>query len=135
MNAKRDDGIWWSRTGFDPFQFVGRNEAASEASVRSGFLVKARRHLGQIPMAREAVAMYFCLVDPTTPRWAKAIVAAALAYFILPLDAIPDLLPLVGLSDDMSILAAAYAAVSNCVTEDHRTRAAAWIGAGADVVI
>ena len=79
--------------------------------------------------------MYFCLVDPSTPRWVKAIVAAALAYFILPLDAIPDLLPLIGLSDDMSILAAAYASVSNFVTDEHRTKAAAWIGAGADVII
>ncbi len=135
MNAKRMDGNWWTKAGFDPFRFVGRDEAASEASARSSFLVKARRHLGQIPMAREAVAMYFCLVDPSTPRWVKGIVAAALAYFILPIDAIPDFLPLIGLSDDMSILAAAYAAVANFVTEDHRTKAAAWIDAGADVVV
>ena len=135
MHAKMGDGSWWGKAGFDPFRFVGRDPAASEASARSGFLAKARRHLAQVPMARQAVAMYFCLVDPTTPRWVKAIVGAALAYFVLPLDAIPDFLPLIGLSDDMSLLAAAYAAVSNFVTDDHRTRADAWIGAGADVVV
>jgi len=135
MNAKMGEGSWWSRAGVDPFRFVGRDESASETSARSGFLAKARRHLGQIPMAREAVAMYFCLLDPKTPRWVKGIVAAALAYFVLPIDAIPDFLPLIGLSDDMSILAAAYASVSNFVTDEHRTKAAAWIGAGADVVV
>lgn len=135
MNAKMDAGSWWTKTGFDPFRFVGRDEAASEASARSGFLAKARRHLGQIPMAREAVAMYFCLVDPTTPRWVKAIVAAALAYFVLPLDAIPDILPLIGLGDDLSILGAAYASVSSFVTAEHRTKAAAWIDQGADVAV
>ena len=135
MNAAKGDGNWWTKSGFDPGRFVGRDESASEAAARSGFLAKARRHLRAIPMAQQAVAMYFCLVDPSTPRWVKAIVAAALAYFILPLDAIPDLLPLIGLSDDMSILAAAYASVSNFVTDEHRTRAAAWIGAGADVIV
>ena len=135
MNAKKGEGSWWTKAGVDPFRFVGRDELASESSARSGFLVKARRHLGQIPMAREAVAMYFCLIDPTTPRWVKGIVAAALAYFVLPFDAIPDFLPLIGLGDDVSILTAAYASVSNFVTDDHRTKAAAWIDAGADVMI
>ena len=135
MNAKMDAGSWWTRTGFDPFRFVGRDEARSEASARASFLSKARRHLGQIPMAREAVAMYFCLLDPTTPRWVKAIVAAALAYFVLPLDAVPDFLPLIGLSDDLSLLTAAYASVSGFVTDEHRTKAAGWIGQGADVVV
>ena len=135
MDTKMDAGSWWTKTGFDPFRFVGRDEAASEASARSGFLAKARRHLGRIPMAREAVAMYFCLLDPTTPRWVKGVVAAALAYFVLPLDAIPDFLPLIGLSDDMSILAAAYASVSHFITDEHRTKAAAWIGQGADVLV
>ena len=134
MNSQRGKGTWWTRSGFDPFQFVGDNESVNEASARSGFLTKARRHLGQVPMAREAVAMYFCLIDPKTPTWVKGIVAAALAYFIMPLDAIPDLLPLIGLSDDISILTAAYATVANFVTDDHRNRAAAWIGTGVDAV-
>ena len=135
MNGKMGEQSWWTKAGFDPSRFVGRDASATEATARTGFLAKARRHLGQIPMARQAVAMYFCLADPTTPRWVKAIVAAALAYFVLPLDAIPDFLPFVGLGDDASILAAAYASVSNFVTDEHRTKADAWIGAGADVIV
>ena len=96
MNGKMGEQSWWTKAGFDPGRFVGRDASATEAKARSGFLAKARRHFGQIPMARQAVAMYFCLADPT-PRWVKAIVAAALAYFVLPLDAIPDFLPFVGL--------------------------------------
>ena len=65
--------------------------------------------------------MYFCVLDPATPVWVKAIAAAALAYFILPLDAVPDLLPIVGLSDDASVLAAAFAAISTHVTRSTAT--------------
>ena len=118
---------WWSKVGIDPGRYVGRDSSAAEATVRAGLLAKTRRHLGKFPMAREAVALYFCMLDPATPAWVKAVVAAALAYFVLPLDAVPDLLPFVGLSDDASLLAAAYASASNFVTADHREQARAWI--------
>ena len=71
--------------------------------------------------------MYFCMLDPKTPRWVKAIVATALAYFILPVDAIFDLLPIVGLGDDASVLTAAITAVSAHLTEEHRRRAREWM--------
>ncbi len=118
---------WWSKAGIDPGVYVGRDEATAEEAVRTGFAAAAKRHLRKFPLARETVALYFCLIDPTTPAWVKAIVAAALAYFVLPLDAIPDFLPIVGLGDDASILAAAYAAVSAHITPEHRDKAHAWI--------
>jgi uncharacterized membrane protein YkvA (DUF1232 family) len=71
--------------------------------------------------------MYFCLLDPKTPVWVKGTAAAALAYFILPLDAVPDLLPIVGLSDDAGVLAAALTALSAHITDEHRTRAREWM--------
>ncbi len=89
--------------------------------------------LGQMPLAQETVAMYFCLLDPKTPLWVKGTVAAALAYFILPLDAVPDLLPIVGLSDDAGVLAAALSAVSAHITDEHRARARGWMTAPIDV--
>jgi uncharacterized membrane protein YkvA (DUF1232 family) len=57
----------------------------------------------------------------------KGTVAAALAYFILPIDAVPDLMPIIGLSDDASVLAAAFAAVSAFVGDEHREKARAWM--------
>jgi uncharacterized membrane protein YkvA (DUF1232 family) len=126
---KTDEGgtSWWSKAGIDPGRYVGRDPSAAEARARAGFFAKAKHHLKKIPKAREVVALYFCLVDPATPAWLKGIVAAALAYFVLPLDAVPDLLPIIGLADDASLLAAAYASVAAFVTAEHLEKARAWI--------
>lgn len=110
-----------------PEDYVGRDEAANERVVREGFLAKAKRYLRHIPMAEEIVAMYFCMLDPTTPLWVKGTAAAALAYFILPLDAIPDILPVVGLSDDAAVLTAALTTISAHVTAEHRRKARTWL--------
>src|SRR5437764_1114160 len=109
-----------------PEDYVGDDEARNERVVREGFAAKARRYLDRLPLAQETVALYFCLLDPKTPLWVKGTAAAALAYFILPFDAIPDLLPLVGFSDDAGVLAAALTAVSAHMTDEHRARAKAW---------
>lgn len=110
-----------------PEDYVGDDAARNEQAVREGFSAKAKAYLRQLPMAVEVVALYFCMLDPKTPAWVKAAAAAALAYFILPLDAIPDLLPLVGLSDDATVLTAALTALSGYVNNDHRQRARAWM--------
>ena len=127
MKATASGTSWWSKVGIDPGKYVGHDPSVAEAKARAGFQAKAKHHLKKIPMAREAVALYFCLLDPATPLWVKGIVGAALAYFVLPLDAIPDLLPFIGLSDDASLLAAAYASASAFVTLEHREKARAWI--------
>jgi len=111
----------------DPEAYVGHDAARNERVVREGFVAKAKRYLNRLPLAQETVALYFCVLDPKTPAWVKATAAAALAYFILPLDALPDLMPLVGLSDDAAVLAAALTAVSAHVTDEHRARARAWM--------
>lgn len=110
-----------------PEAYVGTDEARNEEVVRERFAVKAKRYLRHLPLAQETVAMYFAMLDPKTPLWVKATAAAALAYFILPLDAIPDLMPVVGLSDDAGVLATAFTAVSAHVTDEHRARAKAWM--------
>jgi uncharacterized membrane protein YkvA (DUF1232 family) len=112
-----------------PEDYVGDDEAKNEQVVREGFVAKAKRSLNRLPLAQETVALYFCLLDPKTPLWVKGIVAAALAYFILPLDAIPDLLPLAGFSDDAGVVAAALTAVSAHITDEHRARAREWMAA------
>ena len=118
---------FWKKTPVDPGDFVGRDAEKNEQAAREGFVAKAKRYLNRLPLAESTVAMYFCMLDPKTPMWVKGIAAAALAYFILPLDAIPDLMPLVGFSDDASALAGALAAVSGHVTEAHRASARAWM--------
>ncbi len=118
---------WFAKAGINPEDYVGRDPSRNEGLVREGFTAKAKRHIGRLPMAVEAVAMYFCLLDARTPMWVKATVAAALAYFIMPADAIPDFLPVVGFGDDAGVLTAALTAVASHLTDGHRAQAEAWL--------
>jgi len=70
-----------------------------------------------------ALKLYYSAQDPETPAWAKATVYGALGYFISPIDAIPDIVPLVGYSDDLGVLVAATAAVASHITEAHTEKA------------
>lgn len=110
-----------------PEDFVGEDAVKNEEKVREGFFLKARKSLKHLPMARETVALYYCMIDSKTPLWVKGMVAAALAYFIMPIDAIPDILPLIGFGDDAGVLAATIAAVTAHIKPEHLDKATAWI--------
>jgi len=71
----------------------------------------------------KALILYFCLQDPDTPGWTKAVIIGALGYFIVPSDAIPDLTPIVGFTDDLGALAAALAVVTAHVKPEHKQMA------------
>ena len=94
-----------------------------EHKVRLRFWPTFRRALRQLPFSRDVVAGYYCAMDPASPRRVKGILLAALAYFVLPLDAVPDILALVGFSDDVAVLAAAIGAVRAHITPRHYERA------------
>lgn len=87
--------------------------------VRKRFWPVLKRAIRQIPFSRDLVAAYFCAFDPRTPRRVRGILLAALAYFVLPLDGIPDLFAVVGFSDDVAVLTAAFAAIRGHIREDH----------------
>lgn len=70
-----------------------------------------------------ALLLYFALQEKSTPAWAKTVIVGALAYFIMPIDAIPDMLPGVGYSDDMGVLAVALATVAAHVDSNVRSKA------------
>ena len=70
-----------------------------------------------------ALKMYYAAQDSDTPAWAKAIIYSALGYFILPVDAIPDVAPVVGYSDDVGALVAAVAAVAAYIKQEHTDKA------------
>lgn len=116
-----------ARTPIRPEDYVGPDAEKNQQAVRAGFAAKARRFLRGVPMSEDVIALYHCMLDPRTPIWVKGTAAAALAYFILPWDVVPDLLPLVGMSDDLSVLSAAIAAVSTHLTAEHRAKARAWL--------
>lgn len=72
----------------------------------------------------KALWLYYAFQEPQTPTWAKATIIAALGYFISPIDAIPDLAPVVGYTDDLGVLAMAVATVSMHITEEVKQLAA-----------
>ncbi len=74
-----------------------------------------------------ALTLYYCLMDEDTPPWAKATIIGALIYFISPVDAVPDIIPGVGYSDDLIVLAGAVATVAAHIKPAHRQRATEWV--------
>lgn len=72
----------------------------------------------------KALWLYYAAQNPTTPAWAKTVIYGALAYFIFPVDAIPDLTPAVGYVDDLGVLAAAVVTVSMYITDEVKALAA-----------
>ena len=67
--------------------------------------------------------LYYVLKDSSTPKQYKAMIIGALGYFILPLDLIPDFVPVVGYSDDVAALAGALLAVAKCVSPEIENQA------------
>ncbi|MDD4864225.1 MAG: YkvA family protein [Alishewanella agri] len=70
-----------------------------------------------------ALKMYYAALDSNTPAWAKATMIGALGYFISPIDAIPDIVPVVGYGDDLGVLAAALATTAAHIKDEHVKRA------------
>jgi uncharacterized membrane protein YkvA (DUF1232 family) len=94
-----------------------------EGLVRERFLDKARRTLGRVPFLEQACAAYYCALDPGTPRHVKAVLIGALAYFIMPVDMVPDILALLGYTDDAAVFWAAWRTVATHLDDSHRERA------------
>lgn len=74
-------------------------------------------------VVEKSLWLYFAAQRPETPRWAKATVYGALAYFILPLDAIPDLAPVAGYTDDLGVLLLAVGTIARYIDEGVKDQA------------
>lgn len=103
--------------------FANGKMTKNEARVRKDFWPKLRRVLGKLPFASELLAAYYSALDPKTPLSAKAILMGALAYFIMPVDLVPDFIAVLGFTDDGALLFMALRQVSQHITSAHRARA------------
>lgn len=97
--------------------------SAQTERLKRDFWPTLKRVARSIPFAEDAVAAYYCAFDRETPTHVRATLIAALAYFVLPFDAIPDFIPVMGFVDDASVLAAALASVRIHMTDRHREAA------------
>ena len=98
-----------------------------EAIVRDGFWRKVRATLGKVPFSEDAVAAFYCATDAATPVAIRATLFGALAYFVMPFDAIPDVFLGLGFTDDAAVLVAAFTAARSYITPHHRDKARAWL--------
>lgn len=97
--------------------------ARNQARVDAGFVDKILRVVGKIPFADDAAAAYYCARDPETPTKVKAVLLAALAYFAIPTDALPDFLAAIGFGDDAAVLATTLTIVGGHIRDSHRAAA------------
>ena len=98
-----------------------------QAKVERRFWAKMRRYVRHVPFVEDAVAAYYCAMDGTTPLHVKAVLFGALAYFILPIDLVPDIIAWVGFTDDAALLYAAIRTVAPHIKDQHRAQARAAI--------
>ena len=95
----------------------------NQSRVERGFWRKLKRSVGRVPFLEDAVSAYFCAFDPQTPRTVKAMLLAALAYFVVPSDMVPDFIAGLGFTDDATVLFATVRLVSGHIGERHREQA------------
>ena len=104
--------------------------AEDRENVRKRFWIKLKKVAAKLPFAEDLLAAYYCAFDKQTPRHVQAALLGAIAYFILPFDFIPDVMPVLGFTDDAAILATAIRLVATHITEDHREAARAALKRG-----
>jgi len=94
-------------------------QSRREETVRKRFWPTFKKAVRQIPFARDVVAAFYCAMDPQTPTRVRGVLLAALAYFVMPVDMIPDVFAVIGFSDDVAVLSAAFAMVSRHLKPKH----------------
>jgi uncharacterized membrane protein YkvA (DUF1232 family) len=114
---------WSKASAWADAEALAQRIAADERDLQQKFWRKLRRLAARLPFAEDLIAAHYCAFDRQTPLRVKAALVGALAYFVLPADVIPDVLPLIGYTDDAAVLAAAIRLVASHITPDHREAA------------
>src|SRR5712691_12201087 len=117
MTMPFEQAAAWGQGGFEP---RGHRD---EERVRRDFWRKAARVAARLPFAEDLLAAYYCAFDHATPLQVKAALVGALAYFVLPFDAVPDILPLIGYGDYAAVLVTALRMVGGHIRPEHREAA------------
>jgi len=112
--------------GFEPADRL----ANDRESLRRRFWIKLKQVVARLPFIEDLLAAYYCAFDQQTPRNVQVTLLGAIAYFILPFDFIPDMLPVLGFTDDAAVLATAIRLVATHITPEHRDAARAALKRG-----
>lgn len=117
QNSAAWDSTWQNADALARRMASGGKEAQRE------FWRKLQRLVASLPFAEDLLTAHYCAFDRQTPLHVKAAMFAALAYFVLPDDVIPDLIPVFGYADDAAVLAAALKLFSSHIKPEHREAA------------
>lgn len=110
--------------GYDPYKEsknIVDNSNNKKQYTDASFWNKIRRNASKLSnvAVEKALTLYFAMKDKDTPIWAKTVIAGALGYFIFPIDAVPDIIPALGYTDDTATLIAAIVTLGMNVKDKH----------------
>jgi uncharacterized membrane protein YkvA (DUF1232 family) len=100
-----------------------RRAARDEDGVIADFWRRFREIGAKLPFAESLLAAYFTATDAETPTRVRMMLLGALAYFVMPFDAVADFLPVLGFTDDAAVIAATIATVRAHMKDVHWQRA------------
>ncbi len=98
------------------------------------FLKKAQKvaRSAGLKTTYSALLLYYSLIKRETPVYAKNIIIGVLGYLLAPFDAIPDLTPILGFTDDIGVLSFGLVTLACYINDDVRIQARkklkAWFG-------
>jgi uncharacterized membrane protein YkvA (DUF1232 family) len=109
-------------TDFDELDFGGEKETDTRIRyVEENLWSKLARTGEKVSFAKDLMALFNYMIDSFVPWYRKAIVVAALIYFITPIDSIPDITPLVGYLDDLGVISAVLKYMGSELTPYYRS--------------
>ncbi len=92
---------------------------AERRRIERRFWPKFWRTVGRVPFSEELAGAWYCAMDARTPTRVKGVLFAALGYFVVPVDLVPDFIAALGFTDDATVLATAIGVVGAHVKEGH----------------
>ncbi len=132
LTAMSDDAQRRPYGSFDPRSVIDPSRAlvpstvrVNELRVKNNFWPKLRGAAARVPFAKEALSAWYVARDPDTPLRTKGLIYGALAYFVLPTDAIPDFMAGVGFTDDAAVLMTLVTVLGAAIKPRHKAQAAA----------
>jgi uncharacterized membrane protein YkvA (DUF1232 family) len=93
--------------------------AEKEAIIQNNFLPKVQKFASKLPFVRDLLAGYYCMLDDKTPKPIKAAILLPLVYFVVPVDAVPDIIPMAGYSDDIAVWLGAVKLFGDYIKASH----------------
>lgn len=109
----------------DPKNITTNLNSAQTAYSEENFWEKVKNFASSAgkEVIEKALLLYYAAENPKTPVWAKTTIYAALAYFIFPVDAVPDVLPVVGFTDDWGTIITAITVTTMYITPEVKEQA------------